>query len=317
MQMLRAMSGKIEEMNGKIGAMTEEQGTMNGKIDAMNGKIDAMAEEMNGKIDAMAEEMNGKIDAMTEDIRTFVSPLYSIQAVSEDVVTQLTDGTFNETARELYGTSSCVILGQLFSSSTHEQEKYCSRFFRAVAEHIVPKAQWTVAVNWGFQATDARNALFLLKHVELKYQAGHLSLIPDQFQAPAGEDRVRLVVEISKAHMDTIIRYKGHRDGEYYDQPVWGRKNGVGELTMLRFGDLHGETISVHPRPHMRALFLKADMAHRQHPELTSPFHIRDRYTSYCPQMRRGLLKRLLKVDPTELMRLRAEEEHAERAGSP
>ena len=315
----------MRQMMQMLQTVTASMATMNAKVDAMNGKIDAMKEEQRAmkeeqramkeeqgaKIGAMQEEqhaMKKEIDNLDKDITTFVSPLYSIQAVSEEVVTQLTDGTFNETAREHYvGTSSCVILGQLFSS-TRQPETYRRRFFRAVAEHIVPKAQWTVAVNWGF-----RNALFLLKHLELKYRAGHLSLIPDQVQD--GEDRVRLVVEISDALMGTFIQYKGHRDGDFYGEPVWGAANGAGKLKQLAFGDLHRKSISVHPRPYMRALFLKADMAHRQHAELTSPFSIQDRYTTYCPQMRHGLIQRLPKFSPTDL-RLQADE-YAEHAGSP
>ena len=216
-----------------------------------------------------------------------MTPLYRMHPVPEDVVSQLTDKTFHETAKKYYGgTDSCVVLGQLFSSEGGASQ-YASYFYPAVAEHIVPNAQWTVAENWGFHTTDAKNALLLLKDVELKYQAGRLTLIPAEVQK--AKDELILVVEISRALQDTVIRYV---DAKSRGEPVKGKCKG--RLKELKFGDLHSKEISVRPPPHTRALFLKAEMAHRQHEELTNPFTIVDRYTQRCQSMAQDLIQRLL-----------------------
>ena len=176
---------------------------------------------------------------------------------------------------------------QIHVSSEDGAPWYASHWYPAVAEHIVPKAQWTVAKNWGFHTTDAKNALLLLKDVELKYQAGRLTLIPAEVQR--AKDELILVVEISTALMDTVIRYVNS-----VGEPVKGKCKGQGKLKVLKFGDLDGKEISVRPPPNMRALFLKAEMAHRQHEELTNPFSIVDRYTQRCQSMAQDLIRRLL-----------------------
>ena len=146
--------------------------------------------------------------------------------VPEDVVSQLTDKTFHETAKKYYGgTDSYVVLEQLFNSEDGAPW-YASHWYPAVAQHIVPKAQWTVAENWGIRTTDAKNALLLLKDVELKYQAGRLALIPAEVQR--AKDELFLVVEISTALKDTVIRYV-NSGGE----PVKGKCKGQGRLNLL------------------------------------------------------------------------------------
>ena len=98
-----------------------------------------------------------------------------------------------------------------------------------------------MAENWRFHTTDAKNALLLLKDVELKYQAGRLTLIPAEVQR--AKDELILVIEISTALKDTVIRYV-NSGGE----PVKGKCKGQGRLKVLKFGDLDGKEISVRPR---------------------------------------------------------------------
>ncbi|CAJ1380510.1 unnamed protein product [Effrenium voratum] len=264
------------------------------RMDKMMQMMQAMMEKQkldSKQIQKLVEKQDSlqkQVESIQKDINTFVTPLYRVHPVPEDVVSQLTDKTFHETAKKYYGgTNSCVILGQLFSPK--KSRNYASRWFPAVAEHIVPKAQWTVAENWGFHTTDAKNALLLLKDVELKYQTGRLTLIPAEVQP--GRDELILVVEISEALKDTVIKYVDRQCSKF--APVKGKEK-RGELKELKFRDLHGQQISVRPPPHMRALFLKAEMAHRQHQELTNPSRIVDRYTQRCPSMTGDLIQRLL-----------------------
>ena len=258
--------------------------------DSMQKQVVNLQQDSKQFQDSMQKQVDSihtRMENLQRDITTFVTPLYRMHPVPEDVVSQLTDKTFHETAKKYYGgTDSCVVLGQLFSSEGGASQ-YASYFYPAVAEHIVPKAQWTVAENWGFHTTDAKNALLLLKDVELKYQAGRLTLIPAEVQK--AKDELILVVEISRALQDTVIRYV---DAKSRGEPVKGKCKG--RLKELKFGDLHSKEISVRPPPHMRALFLKAEMAHRQHEELTNPFTIVDRYTQRCQSMAQDLIQRLL-----------------------
>ena len=260
-------------------------------MQAMMTQVDSLVEKQDSLVEKQ-DSLVEKQDSLQKQVE-FVTPLYRVHPVPEDVVSQLTDKTFHETAKKYYrGTDSCVILGQLFSLK--KSRKYARHWFPAVAEHIVPKARWTVAENWGFHTTDAKNALLFLKDVELKYQAGRLTLIPAEFQQ--AKDELILLVEISEALKDTVIKYVntgGDRQCSKF-APVKGKEKGRGELKELKFRDLHDQQISVCPPPHMRALFLKAEMAHRQHQELTSPSKIVDRYTQHCPSMTRDLIQRLL-----------------------
>ena len=50
----------------------------------------------------------------------------------------------------------------------------------------------------------------------------------------------------------------------------------------------------------MRALFLKADMAHKKYPELPNPFDLQTRYIEGCDAMKAELIQRLLEsqTDP-------------------
>ena len=59
------------------------------------------------------------------------------------------------------------------------------------------------------------------------------------------------------------------------------------------FGAMHGREICLRPAPYMRALFLKADMAHKKCPELPNPFGIQELYTGSCDAMKQELIKRL------------------------
>ena len=244
-----------ESMQKQVEKVDNLQESMQKQVEKVDNLQESMQKQVEKVVDLQKQVQNLQQDqdSMSKDINTFVTPLYRMHPVPEDVVSQLTDKTFHETAKKYYGgTDSCVVLRQLFSSEDGAPW-YASHWYPAVAGHIVPKAQWTVAEIWGFHTTDAKNALLLLKDVELKYQAGRLTLIP---------------AEVERAK-DELIK-------------------------VLKFGELDGKEISVRPPPHMRALFLKAEMAHRQHEELTNPFMIVDRYTQRCQSMAQDLIRRLL-----------------------
>ena len=285
--MMQMMQQFQEDMRKQVVNLQQDSKQFQDSMQKQVVNLQQDSKQFQDSMQKQVDSIHTRMENLQRDITTFVTPLYRMHPVPEDVVSQLTDKTFHETAKKYYGgTDSCVVLGQLFSSEGGASQ-YASYFYPAVAEHIVPKAQWTVAENWGFHTTDAKNALLLLKDVELKYQAGRLTLIPAEVQK--AKDELILVVEISRALQDTVIRYV---DAKSRGEPVKGKCKG--RLKELKFGDLHSKEISVRPPPHMRALFLKAEMAHRQHEELTNPFTIVDRYTQRCQSMAQDLIQRLL-----------------------
>ena len=132
-------------------SMQNHQDSMQTQVVNLQDSMQKNQQDLQKQVDSIHKQM----ETMSEEITTFVTPLYRVHPVPEDVVSQLTDKTFHETTKKYYGgTDSCVVLGQLFSSEGGASQ-YASYFYPAVAEHIVPKAQWTVAEKWGFRITDA------------------------------------------------------------------------------------------------------------------------------------------------------------------
>ena len=81
------------------------------------------------------------------------------------------------------------------------------------------------------------------------------------------DDAVQLELHVADSHKNVWIRYR-ERDGWDNGQIKGLKRNARGTYSLcnLRFGDLDKKIITVRPKPYMRALYLKADMAHDPHP---------------------------------------------------
>ena len=274
MSMVSSMTAKLEQLQEDVSSMKGDQKSM--KEDQKSMKEDQ--KKLNDKL----EELQGSLDLQ----KKLMKPLYTIKPVPEDVISVLTTDTFRNNVLELYKMRYCIVLSQLFPCQKPDY------WFPAATAHIVPRQQWQTANLCGFQATDARNGLPLLKDLELKYQAGHFTVIPTGVFV---DDAVQLEIHVAGSPKDVWIRYR-ERDGCDNGQVKGLKRNVRGtSLCNLRFGDLDKKTIVVRPKPYMRALYLKANMAHDQHPhDLPHPSRYLDRYTSDCEAMKGELFQRLL-----------------------
>ena len=211
---------------------------------------------------------------------------FRILPVPEDLETSLRDGsTWSKNVKAHYGQKCCTVLSQVFPQT------HASWWFPAVSEHIVPKGQWQVASKLGFEVSNSRNGLLLLKHLEKTYQAGKWTLIPTGNHAKG----VELKIYVSNDLKTKSIQYE---DGK----AVCGKCHRKDKPRPLTFDDLHEKTISVNPAPFMRSLYLKAEMAHGEHNELPNPRDFTQNYEKRCDAMKAVLLQRLLQSKPDQAL---------------
>ena len=289
------VAGIKQEVAGikqEVAGIKESQGAMQSEVAGIKQEvagITGIKQEVAG-IKESQGAMQSEVKDLRKDINMFVQPLHSMRAVPEDAATATAKGTEWKNQEllhyDLQETGAyCAVLSQVCEVKPAD----AASLFPAVAEHIVPQGQAAVASNWGFHYTDKRNGIFLLRDLELKYQAGRFSLIPVE---PPKNDSVRLRVWVSNElksepicdkRQGTREQVRGVLRGSYYRQP-------------LTFGVLDRCVICLKPAPYMRALFLKADMAHKKCPELPNPFDddVKSRYIDGCHAMKEELIRRLL-----------------------
>ena len=271
----------IESLETKVTTIQDSQQKLETKVTTIQDSQQKLETKVTTIQDSQ-QKLETKVTDLRTDIVMFVEPMYSLRAVSEDAASATTKGTewrnqeLTHYSLQEIG-ACCAVLSQV----CRVKPVVAAARFPAVAEHIVPKGQATVAANWGFHCTDKRNGIFLLRDLELKYQAGRLSLIPTE---PAKDDEVKLQIYVSDSLKSEQIFTRGQGQAK---QPVQGvLPDGDGRAHSLCFGDLHNRTIRLSPAPYMRALFLKADMAHKKCPELPNPFDLKSNYIEGCDAMK-------------------------------
>ena len=275
----------LQSLQEDIKSVKVNQQSLQEDIKSVKGSIKSLQEnheKVLGTLDGKLEELQQSLALQ----KKLMKPLYTIKPVPEDVVSVLTSDTFRNNVPQLYARRSCVVLSQLFPCRDQDF------WFPAATEHIVPRQQWQTACLYGFEATDAQNGLPLLKDLELKCQAGHFTFIPTGlFMA----DSVELEIHVAESHKNVRIKYRDHNGRDDGQVRGW-KRDGRGKYIFcdLVFGDLHQQIINVRPKPYMRALYLKADMAHDQHPDLPHPSDYLDHYTKDCEAMKGVLFQKLL-----------------------
>ena len=162
----------------------------------------------------------------------------------------------------------CSVLSHMYADTMIRAHSWCRRKgwgspFPAVAEHIVPESQPGAAAAFGLEVCDPCNGFPLLKHIELMYQEGKLSIMPSGQQPD--ENGVELVVHVSNRFHEEAVQYKQDQmpprqipkdpDVQVY---IGNRRH------RLTWGDLHEKTFRMSKPPSMRALYQKAKMAWEQ-----------------------------------------------------
>eukprot|EP00971_Amphidinium_carterae_P338962 6476530-Amphidinium_carterae.1 len=137
------------------------------------------------------------------------------------------------------GIPSCTILHQ-FDPTLSRSAGYYRNKIEAVAEHIFPKRDSQKADDhWEFDVWDAANGIFLLKDLELKFQAGKWVLIPDRLE-PELESPYVFKVHVLESLRRTCITY--------YDQmrrPAERAKVKDNHGKVIRYSDIHNLEIKL------------------------------------------------------------------------
>jgi len=302
--LLKQLSDQMTNLQESQKSVKDQMTDLQESQKSVKDQMTDLQESQKSVKDQMTDLQKSLTDLHAElhhEISMLVSPLYSIQPVPESQATASShaDDQWHSRVRSHYGrdaeaeTVGCAVLSQVCSSN---RPGYADVWYPAVAEHIVPKRQAEVATRMGFNYADPRNGILLLKDLELKHQAGHVSLIPTEEQDVEG---LKLQILVSQATMDAPIRYTG--TGQWNSgNTVRGvmRHAATTKRKKLKFGDLHQCTFVINPAPFMRALFLKAKMAHKVHNELPDPQTFIARYARGCDAMKGELFRRLFASCP-------------------
>lgn len=196
-----------------------------------------------------------------------------------------------------YRLRGCMILSQTYPE-THAW--FCQQYSQAyfgfcVSGHIYRKKQTQGATALGIDVTDPRNGLPLLKHFEVLYQDGDMTLFPCAATTPLAQEQTTSTVQIHIApdlhrtplqwvYSKTDISKEPDREWCVHGvEPVQTGRKLIYPEKLIKLGDLHGKVIQISPRPFMRSLYMQARVAHRQHSEFPDPDNKLDVFKSQCP----------------------------------
>ena len=162
----------------------------------------------------------------------------------------------------------CSVLSHMYADTMIQAHEWCQSKgwgspFPAVAEHIVPESQPGAAAAFGLEVCDPCNGLPLLKHIELMYQEGKLSIMPSG--QPTDANGVELVVHVSQRFHGEAVQYIQDRTPPRQIPKDPDVKVYIGNRRhRLTWGDLHEKTFRMSTPPSMRSLYQKAKMAGEQ-----------------------------------------------------
>ena len=208
------------------------------------------------------------------------------------------DAEWHKTVCRHYRLHGCIILSQIFPE-THEW--MCKEFPKdyfdfCVSEHIYHKKMARSAAALGIEIANPRNGLPLLKHFEVLYQDGDMTLLPCPEENPLAQEpsTIRVQIHIADDFHNTFLQWvsaksevtkKPEKERCVHSvEPVRGKR---GTITypekFIKLGELHEKVIKISPQPFMRSLYMQARMAHRLHRDLPDPDTMLDMFKSQCP----------------------------------
>ena len=208
------------------------------------------------------------------------------------------DANWHEKVCRLYDLRGCIILSQVFPE-THEW--FC-QFFResyfafCVSEHIYHKKQARGAEALGIEIAHPRNGLPLLKHFEVLYQDGDMTLLPCPEENPLAQEASAIRVQIHIAddlhntslqwvYAKTDVRENPKKKWCVHSvEPVQDDRGTISyPHKLIELGELHEKVIQIYPQPFMRSLYMQARMARKQHTDLPDPDTMLEVFKSQCP----------------------------------
>ena len=136
----------------------------------------------------------------------------------------------------------------------------------------------------------------LLKHFEVLYQDGDMTLLPCREENPLAQERntIRVQIHIAEKFHNTFLQWvyaktevTKNPEKEWCVHSVEPVRDKRGTIKypekLIKLGELHEKVIKICPQPFMRSLYMQARMAHKQHPDLPDPDTMLDVFKSQCP----------------------------------
>lgn len=189
---------------------------------------------------------------------------------------------------------SCAILSSLYPHlQRYARPTDWRPYFAAVAEHIYPKRGADEASkHLRLNVWDPANGIFLIRDLELKYQAGDLMILPLRHDLQG----FPLKIYVKEDLRGQYILHQG-KDGNLSGErvQVWNKREHWKDLT---FGDLHQKVFRMPKRPSMRSLFSKAMASRHRNAELPNPLSpewreiFREIFEEECQSLRENRLMR-------------------------
>jgi hypothetical protein len=240
-------------------------------------------------VDELSEQLkpfNERFDELASKLKPLIDVTFCIEPAGSAVSSWSPE--WKPSLVSFFGLSDCMVLSS-FLASGKISGLWPSPSRAVVGEHIFPneRAKAGLARTCDIDVGSPRNGLLLLKCIEEEYGNGHVMILP-QGDLPGGAVILKLWVASTIGH-----RVLWDSSAEFGRQHVVVQQ-GTPSWRELVFADLHGHEFQVRPRPFMRSLFMKADMAHKQHPdEFPQPLQHAAAFESGCDKMH--LLMRALK----------------------
>ena len=272
-----------------------------------------------------------------QEVQGRTLPMIAKQLYGFRAATHSTFGPeFESKCQTYYGTTSCMVLGQIFPECLQDWGKdyyFGSDYFLPVGEHIYKKSMEKEGKDLGIVTRHPRNGLLLVKALESQFQDGHMVLIPveaagEQLCSDAGtlsdvsepETTVTLQIHVAAFLHDEPVMWSDKKQKLIgpvpFERPVTEEPKGTGNnkkskskkkalrTQPITFGELHQRSIVLR-KPFMASLYMQLEFAHETHSELPDPkdANVRDNFFGICQDRMHTLMQGLCReVEPKRVL---------------
>eukprot|EP00435_Cladocopium_sp_Y103_P055229 s557_g18.t1 len=167
-------------------------------VEKLEKKLEKIAQGQEEKFEKIAQGQ----EKMQEKVIQTLLPLCQQAFELVPASSSSWDADWHAKVCEHYQLHGCIILSQAYPEThnwfcTYHQKSY---FGFCVSEHIYHKKQARSAKALGIEIADPHNGLPLLKHFEVLYQDGDMTLFPCAEENPLEQERNTIRVKIHIAH---------------------------------------------------------------------------------------------------------------------
>ena len=278
-----------------------------------------MQDLMNG-----IQELKIGVSMVRKCLPAIAHRMYAFQPATKSTF----DPQFEDKLQHYYGTTSCMILGQLFPECLTYQgahHYFGPDYFKPVGEHIYKKSMQAQGTDLGIDTTHPRNGLLLVKALEEMFQEGHLVLIPvsqnceedtqdfydlsDDGQESVSE-MVTLKIQVADEFLQDKVMWQDQVNKSLKRpmmRPILDKRKNTGnkgkgkgrlQEKPIKYEDLQDQKIKIR-KPYMVSLYMQAQYAHEAHSELPNPEDnaLLRQFFDKCREGMRFLLERLCRIE--------------------